>query len=160
QNIPTIALDTVYAMRFDYNGTLLEGKLWQDGAAEPSYQVGCNDTNFDVGLSGLAAYWDRRTAGAYVEFSAFAVAPGGSVAQFPSTSATQQAPTIASFNPTSGTAGVQVQIVGTSFTSATAVNFNGTSAAFSVVDASHITGTVPSGATSGPISVTTPAGTG
>jgi hypothetical protein len=53
-----------------------------------------------------------------------------------------------------------VAITGTGFTGATAVKFNGTSAAFTVNSATSITATVPAGATTGKVSVTTGAGTG
>ncbi len=51
-------------------------------------------------------------------------------------------------------------ISGSNFTGASSVRFNGTSASFTVVSATQISATVPGGATSGPISVTTSAGTG
>lgn len=69
-------------------------------------------------------------------------------------------PTISSFSPTSGAVGATVTINGTNLGGATAVSFNGTAAAFSVVSASQLTATVPAGATSGPISVTNAEGTG
>jgi hypothetical protein len=54
-----------------------------------------------------------------------------------------------------------VSITGSHFTGATAVQFGATSAtSFTVVDDSHITTSVPTGATTGAVSVTTPAGTG
>jgi hypothetical protein len=68
-------------------------------------------------------------------------------------------PTITSFTPTSGRVGTSVTISGTNFTGATAVLFNGTSAAFTVGSATTITATVPAGATTGSISVITSAGT-
>jgi RHS repeat-associated protein len=68
-------------------------------------------------------------------------------------------PAITSFTPNSGAVGTRATITGTSFTSATAVAFNGTSATFTVDLDTQITATVPAGATTGPISVTTPAGT-
>jgi hypothetical protein len=72
---------------------------------------------------------------------------------------TTGAPTISSFSPGSGRAGTIVTIFGSGFTGTTAVAFNGTPAAYTVNSDSQITATVPAGATSGPISVTTPAGT-
>ncbi|RTQ48200.1 T9SS type A sorting domain-containing protein [Hymenobacter gummosus] len=74
--------------------------------------------------------------------------------------ATTQAPTIASFTPSSGPIGTVVTITGTNFTGATAVSFNGTAATtFTVNSATQITVTVPTGTTNGPITVTTPGGT-
>jgi hypothetical protein len=68
-------------------------------------------------------------------------------------------PTITSFSPTSGPVGTSVTINGTNFTGATSVKFNGVTATFIVNSATKITATVPTGATTGPISVTTPGGT-
>ena len=69
------------------------------------------------------------------------------------------APTITSFNPTSGPVGTSVTITGTNFTGATFVRFNGIAATFTVNSNTQITATVPTGATTGLISVTTPIGT-
>jgi uncharacterized delta-60 repeat protein len=69
-------------------------------------------------------------------------------------------PRIDSFSPTSGPVGTLVTITGKAFSGATAVQFNGTLAEFTVVSATQITATVPDGATSGVISVTTPSGVG
>lgn len=68
-------------------------------------------------------------------------------------------PNIISFNPPSGPVGTTVTITGTSFTGATSVNFNGVTATFKVNSDTQITATVPTGATTGPITVTTPGGT-
>jgi uncharacterized repeat protein (TIGR03803 family) len=61
--------------------------------------------------------------------------------------------------PTSGKAGAAVNILGTSLTGATSVTFNGTAAVFKVVSASLIRTSVPEGATTGTVEVTTPKGT-
>lgn len=60
--------------------------------------------------------------------------------------------------PTSGKAGSKVIILGNNLTGATAVTFNGTAATFTVVSSTEITTTVPTGATTGKIVVTTPHG--
>src|SRR5206468_13109983 len=71
-----------------------------------------------------------------------------------------RAPTITSFTPTSGPVGTSVTISGTDFTGATAVMFNGVSAdPFTVTSDTAIQDTVPAGATTGLLSVTTPGGT-
>jgi RNA polymerase sigma factor (sigma-70 family) len=69
------------------------------------------------------------------------------------------APTIDGPTPSNGPVGTTVQVIGHNFTGATAVKFNGVAASFSITSDSQITAQVPSGATSGPISVTTPNGT-
>jgi uncharacterized repeat protein (TIGR03803 family) len=61
--------------------------------------------------------------------------------------------------PASGKVGTKVIILGTNLKGATAVNFNGTAATFKVVGSSEITTTVPTGATSGTVTVTTLGGT-
>ncbi|MFQ5638143.1 MAG: DNRLRE domain-containing protein [bacterium] len=68
-------------------------------------------------------------------------------------------PAVTAFTPKSGLPGSQVTITGVDFSGTTVVQFNGESAAFSVVSNTQINATVPNAATSGVISVTTPAGT-
>jgi uncharacterized repeat protein (TIGR03803 family) len=58
--------------------------------------------------------------------------------------------------PTSGKVGKAVKILGTNLTGSTSVTFNGTAATFTVVSSSEITTTVPTGATTGKVKVTTP----
>ena len=69
-------------------------------------------------------------------------------------------PTITSFTPTCGPVGTSVTITGTNLTGATSVTFNNVTATTSGNSATQITATVPATATTGPIRVTTPNGTG
>jgi hypothetical protein len=54
--------------------------------------------------------------------------------------------------------GAAVRILGESLTGATGVTFNGTAATFTVVSSTLISTTVPAGATTGEVQVTTPSG--
>lgn len=71
------------------------------------------------------------------------------------------APTVSSFLPAAGGYGATVVLTGTNLTGATLVSFGGTYATSFTVDSStQITALVPSGATTGAITVTTPGGSG
>ncbi len=61
-------------------------------------------------------------------------------------------------NPSFGSAGQTVVILGNNLTGTTGVSFNGTPAAFKVKSDSYIKAMVPTGATTGTIKVTTPGG--
>lgn len=61
--------------------------------------------------------------------------------------------------PASGAVGTTVIILGTDLTGVSSVTFNGTAAAFSADSATAISATVPAGASTGTIVVTTPSGT-
>jgi uncharacterized repeat protein (TIGR03803 family) len=61
--------------------------------------------------------------------------------------------------PKAAKAGARVIILGNGLTGSTSVTFNGTAATFTVVSNTQITATVPTGATTGTVSVTTPTGT-
>ena len=70
-------------------------------------------------------------------------------------------PKISSFSPTSGPVGTTVTVVGSAFTGATKVQFNGVAAtSFTVKSYTKIVAKVPSGATTGHIAVTTAGGKG
>jgi|GEM_PF-1250623 len=88
------------------------------------------------------------------------IAPGGealSVKDF----TVKDAPTITDFNPKSGVAGATVTIDGSGFETGAVVKFgNGTATDVTVVNGAKITAKVPATATTGKITVTTPAGTG
>jgi len=61
--------------------------------------------------------------------------------------------------PSGGSVGTLVRILGTNLTEADSVTFNGTPASFTVISHSEITTSVPTGATTGRVQVTTPSGT-
>ena len=58
----------------------------------------------------------------------------------------------------SGKVGRTVEVLGQGFTNTTAVSFSGIAATFTVVSDTYVKATVPSGATTGPVTVTTPGG--
>lgn len=61
--------------------------------------------------------------------------------------------------PAAGKAGANVTILGTDLVGTTSVSFHGTPATFTVVSTSEITTSVPDGASTGAVEVTTPSGT-
>jgi hypothetical protein len=69
-------------------------------------------------------------------------------------------PTVLLFAPSSGPIGTTVTITGTGYTGASIVKFHGRPASFDVNSDTEIVATVPKRATTGPVSVTTPGGTG
>jgi hypothetical protein len=80
-------------------------------------------------------------------------APGGS------SGSTAVGPSISGFAPASGRSGAHVTVTGTRFAQVSKVTFNGAKAAFAVVSATKIIATVPIGAKTGTVVVTTSAGT-
>jgi uncharacterized repeat protein (TIGR03803 family) len=67
-------------------------------------------------------------------------------------------PTILNFSPSAGKIGSSVTIHGSHFIGSTQVSFNGVNASFQLLNNGNITVTVPTGATTGPITVTNPGG--
>jgi uncharacterized protein (TIGR03437 family) len=61
--------------------------------------------------------------------------------------------------PTSGRVGAKVSILGNNLSGTTSVSFNGTAASFTIVSSTEITTSVPKGATTGTLKVTTSSGT-
>jgi len=136
--------------------------------------LGTNVTIDGTGLTGATAVTFNSVSASFIVTSDTAIqatvpagattgpvsvtTPGGT-ATSGSNFTVVSAPTITSFTPTSGPLGTNVTISGTNFSGATAVTFNGVSAAFTVNSATAIQATVPAGATTGPLSVTTPGGT-
>ncbi len=67
-------------------------------------------------------------------------------------------PVIVSLTPASGQVGHTITIMGSGLSSATAVAYSGHTAAFTVINDNYITATVPVGAVTGKVTVTTPDG--
>ena len=65
-------------------------------------------------------------------------------------------PTLTGFSPSGGPVGTAVTLTGTNLGSTSLVNFNGMAAVFTIQSSTQLTATVPAGATTGPIVVTTP----
>jgi uncharacterized repeat protein (TIGR03803 family) len=68
-------------------------------------------------------------------------------------------PAISGFRPAQAKVGQKITVSGSAFVGATAVTFSGTPASFAVNAFGFVTATVPAGATTGPIFVTTAGGT-
>ena len=95
-------------------------------------------------------------------FAVYATDPAGIADPTPASYAwtiTVAPPTLTSFTPTAGQVGTTITLTGSNFDGATGVTFNGTPATFTVLSATQVSATVPAGATTGPLAVTTPGGT-
>lgn len=122
------------------------------------YFNGVKSPRFDsYGSYGYASLPTGATTGKISAVTAYGTAY--STTDFVVPGSTPTAPSIASFTPTSGPVGTSVVITGANFSGVSAVRFNGTSAAFTVNSTGQITATVPTGATTGKISVVTAAST-
>ncbi|MEN9637793.1 MAG: hypothetical protein RL077_6197, partial [Verrucomicrobiota bacterium] len=132
-------------------------------------------TSLSVAANGpnLTYQWHKNgvlipgaTAATYL-INAFAANTAGSynVVVANAANAIRSAPAFLSLNPgptlapATASAGSVITLSGSGFTGATGVSFNGSAATFNVVSDTQITATVPALATSGAISVLTPAGT-
>ena len=73
---------------------------------------------------------------------------------------TPRTPTVKSLSPSKGKVGTKITIAGRAFSGVKSVTFNGKAAAFTVVSTGTVTATVPKGATTGMVAVTTDGGTG
>lgn len=116
-------------------------------------------SNDDSGTSTTSSVTFTAAAGTvyHIAVDGYSGASGSVTLNWAQSSAS--VPTIASFTPATGAVGASVTINGANFSGATSVNFNGVSATFTVVSAAQISTAVPAGATTGPVSVTTPVGT-
>ncbi|AII54391.1 IPT/TIG domain-containing protein [Hymenobacter sp. APR13] len=100
------------------------------------------------------------TAGTQYTVRAYAINSAGTSYGTSQTFTTLVAPTLTSLSPNTGAVGTPVTLTGTGFTAGSTVRFNTTEAtSVTVNSATSITATVPAGATTGNVIVTTPNGT-
>jgi hypothetical protein len=122
-----------------------------DSSENAEFLVGAGSSL--TGTPGTSTFGWTDTKPGFFAWTAWEILPATSCG-------TGSGPVVSSFTPTSGSAGTSVTVTGSGFTGATAVKFNGMSATFTVNSDTQVTATVPAGASTGPIAVTTPAGTG
>ena len=113
--------------------------------------------------NGLSSSWQTYlTSARQIEletgFAFFSAVPADIAAVFRAKVDGSPVPGITNFSPASGVAGSSVVIKGTNFAGASVVWFNGANATFTLDSSNQITATVPTGATTGPVSVIAPGG--
>jgi uncharacterized repeat protein (TIGR03803 family) len=171
--------------KFSPAGTLttLHSFHYADGANPTAGLIQATDGNFygttyqggnNICFSGCGTVFEISPAGKFTELHSFDLTDGGV-----SMAGLIQAPggnfwgtaSSAVFNfsvglgpfvktlPTAGIVGTRVTLLGFEMKDATSVTFNGIPATFQVISNSAITTTVPSGATTGKVEVTTPSRT-
>ena len=113
--------------------------------------------------NGLSSSWQTYlTSARQIEldtgFMFFTAVPANIAAVFRAKVDGSPVPGITNVSLTSGSVGTSVVIKGTNFAGASVVWFNGTNAAFTLNSSNQITAAVPTGATTGPVSVIAPGG--
>ncbi len=117
--------------------------------------------------NGVSANWSNYVTSAHeieleTSFTFFTALPGTISSAFRAkidNLTNPPPPGITSFNPGSGSVNTNVVITGTNFNATSIVKFNGSNAVFTVDSDTQITAIVPTNATTGTITVTTPGGT-
>ena len=123
-------------------------------------QIQANDAaNFDYFGNSVAVSGDTVLIGAMLA-DANGITDAGAAYVYRVLPMTTPGPIISSFLPASGLPGAGVTILGSGFTGTTAVSFNGVAAAFTVDSDTEINAVVPTGASTGSITVTGPNGSG
>jgi hypothetical protein len=138
----------------DETGFVIERRLQPSGAYAQIGSVGADVTALsDTTVAAGNAYTYRVKA-------VNAIGPSSASNEVSVTvgSGTGFAPIVDDFNPKTGAPGTQVSIVGANFNSTAQVFFGGAAANRAVLSQTQINATLPSGATSGPITVTTSSG--
>jgi hypothetical protein len=141
------------------NLSVAAGNIFQVSDAATSSQTGSTITLGGPGYTNVSGTLTFRFYG----FNAEVVSTGTfsiDDVKITGTATAINAPTISDFTPMAGPVGTTVTVTGAYFTASTTVAFNGVAATnVAVAGANSLTATVPSGATSGPITVGTSGGT-
>ena len=140
-----------------FGGSVGEGTLFRISSTGGSYSV---LYNFDGGTGSTpdATLFQHTNGILYGDtFSGGTGACSGQCGVFYSLNA--GLPAFVSFLPAAGKVSATIQFLGQGFTGTTGVSFNGTAANFKVVTDTFMRATVPSGATTGSVTVKTPGGT-
>jgi uncharacterized repeat protein (TIGR01451 family) len=129
----------------------IHGRFFTSAPATNVAFNGLPGTNFNVGGDTLI------TVVAPVGVTTGPITVASPLGNFVTSSNFYAPPTLTGFSPASGRPGTNITLTGTSFIGATAVYFNGTASTnFTVVNNTTIHASVPPGATTGTIRVTTP----
>ena len=137
-----------------YSADTRLNRLWVD----PTSEVSTSLSAIDPVAAAVAAFALRQTAGNSTQLvSNLSV---GTTWDSVMPNVGTNSPVVTSFDPVSGAAGTSVTIGGSNFTGVTNVAFSGVAATFSNFTDTSISASVPVGALTGPISVSTPNGVG
>jgi virginiamycin B lyase len=173
------------ALWFCEHDTAKIGRMTTDGTLTNEFPLpspNSGPSRITIGLDGALWFTEpaanrigrTTTAGAVNEYTvpttnsglgAIAVGPDGNI-WFTEENAHQvgrlnlaDAPTISGVSPHQGVWGDSVDIVGRGLSATSQVAFNGKPASYTVVDDTRVRAVVPTGATSGPLALTTPTAT-
>ena len=153
---PTSQASEIAVAVIGWSGTTTASQQTVGFTTTPSFQSTAH--NNASGEQAAYTVLTSESAQAYAAHLSSSVSWTGLMATF-KTGPPPPPPVVGGFSPTSGPDGTAVTVTGTYLTGATAVAFNGVNQpAFNVDSDTQISTTVPIGATSGPISVTTPGG--
>ncbi len=146
---------TINVASHEVNETLTDpfGTAWWDANGE---EIGDKCAwNFGTGLGSTASgeYNQAIGSGHYYLQQEWSNAASGCVLSY-----NAPAPSVSRVSPGEGAAGTTVTITGKNLSSTRSVTFNGSSASFTVKSAGEVIATVPAGAGSGPLNVTTAGG--
>jgi gliding motility-associated-like protein len=151
-NLSSNGLDDAYFSKLNANGNF----VWAYRIGSSGYDRGHSIALDPLGKVYMAGYFSG-TADFDPTICTSNLTSNGSSDAFIQKITAGTTPSISSFSPTSGPVGTTITILGANFSTIPANNtvaFNGTPATVSASSATSITTTVPSGATTGKISVT------